>query len=368
MRYSFFRFTLVLPLLFIFVGCASQPLLLRNRPNVPPPLLAPNDSMVEDLTSPVVVPQIPSSSPALLPPPEIKAPQLTYTVVKGDSFWRVARKFGVDRRELAACNNLSLNKPLKIGVVLVIPPGGHGKLDRTVKKTSPWPKPDLSVSKTKKHKPASNKASTVDSIVPRTEDGTYVVRPHDSIWKIARRFGVKTTALVKANQLDPRKPIHPGMKLVIPGADGGTVSAMDTASPTGEETSSASTPVNSESDSDADTVDVESKPKVDNGNDNDSDLLDDAEMAVDSEKTTTAKNKKSVEDVLDELDSNSVDTDTSSEVPGAPYKEEFIPGDTLQSIADRHGCTVEEILKVNPNIKSEDDIKPFTSIIIPQKK
>jgi LysM repeat protein len=76
--------------------------------------------------------------------------------------------------------------------------------------------------------------------------------------------------------------------------------------------------------------------------------------------------KKSVDDVLDELDSNSVES-KSTETPGSPYTEEVIPNETLQEIADRHGCTVEEILKVNPNLKSEDDLKPFTSIIIPKK-
>ena len=360
MRYSFLPLILAFPLFFIVVGCANQPLLLRNRPNVPPPLLAPNDSMDENFESPVAPPP---SSPILLPPPEIKTPQLTYTVVKGDSFWRIARKYGVDRRELAACNNLSLNKPLKIGVVLVIPPGGNGKLGKT-EKTSPWSKTGLSSPVVKKRESVSHKISTVDASTATADGGNYVVRPHDSIWKIARRFGIKTNELVKANQLDPRKPIHPGMKLIIPGADGSSTAEMDSPPAYDNDTSTESKSVDSGSDGVSDPVDTESKPQADD----DSNLLDEAEKAVDSDKTNISNKKKSVEEVLDELDSNSVDTDTSSEVPGDPYKEEFLPGDNLQSIADRHGCTVEEILKVNPNIKSEDDIKPFTSIIIPKKK
>lgn len=191
--------------------------------------------------------------------------------------------------------------------------------------------------------------------------GTYVVRPKDSIWKIARQHDITTKALVEANRLDPRKPIKPGMKLIIPGRTNDSAEKTSVSDPTsdlGSTDSNDSPTPNSSSDSD---VVNKTPPATD-----DTDLLDDAAKAVDSPKTGKSK-KKSVEEVLDELDSSSVKEGTSSEVPGAPYTEEVIPNETLQEIADRHGCTVEEILKVNPSIKSEDDLKPFTSIVIPKK-
>jgi LysM repeat protein len=46
--------------------------------------------------------------------------------------------------------------------------------------------------------------------------GRYVVRPGDSLNAIARRHGLALSTLVRANRLDPRKPILIGAKLAIP--------------------------------------------------------------------------------------------------------------------------------------------------------
>lgn len=348
MRYSWLSLpvTISVASAFLFVsGCVNRPLLLRNRPNVPPPVLAPASNVDEEPSVAVdVVNDIPPvttlSSPKQLPAPEIKTTPITYTVKKRDTFWGIARKFGVDKNELATCNNLSIDKPLKVGVVLVIPPGGGLDVPSEIAKQP-------------KREPVAVKAppQTKVAYAPTAGDGTYVVRPSDTLWKIARRNNITTKSLAKANNLDLRKPIQPGMKLIIPG---GANKAKD---PAEVETAVAPEP----SKTPVATGVVE---KSDSTGD-DTDLLDDAEAAADSQKTN-GNTKKSIDDVLDELDSTSVST-RASEAPGSPYTEEVIPNETLQEIADRHGCTVEEILKVNPKIKSEDDLKPFTTIIIPKK-
>ncbi len=51
---------------------------------------------------------------------EIESQKLIYTVKKGDSFWRIARKFSVSSRDIARWNNLSLRKYLKPGQKLTI--------------------------------------------------------------------------------------------------------------------------------------------------------------------------------------------------------------------------------------------------------
>ncbi|NOY74240.1 MAG: LysM peptidoglycan-binding domain-containing protein [Kiritimatiellaeota bacterium] len=359
MRYSFLPFSLAGLFLFTVVGCVNQPLLLRNRPNVPPPLLAPSSQSVDGDSYNTVVEQVPET--LVLPVPVIKAPPITYTVVKRDSFWKIARKFGVDKSELAACNNMSLDKPLKVGVVLVIPPGAV-KGGKTKTFSSTWK--TKSVVRSGKTKPVSSVERGGGA--PAPNDGTYVVRPKDSIWKISRRFGLTTKELVAANDLDPRKPIKPGMKLIIPeGKDDASTKGRDTTSnseQTAPENSSSVPEADSASNSVSDMKTVDETDSSDGKN-----LLDDAVESVESKKSNDAKKKKSIDDILDELDSSSVDVNRSSELPGAPYTEEVIPNETLQEIADRNGCTVEEILKANPNIKSEDDVKPFTSIIIPKK-
>ncbi len=44
----------------------------------------------------------------------------------------------------------------------------------------------------------------------------YVVRPGDSIWPIARRFGVYPDSIIKANSLNPRESLVVGQSIVIP--------------------------------------------------------------------------------------------------------------------------------------------------------
>ena len=54
-------------------------------------------------------------------PASSTASQITYTVKKGDSIWRVSRKFKVSRAELAEANGISPDSWLKIGQQLIIP-------------------------------------------------------------------------------------------------------------------------------------------------------------------------------------------------------------------------------------------------------
>ncbi|WP_279230686.1 LysM peptidoglycan-binding domain-containing protein [Clostridium autoethanogenum] len=44
----------------------------------------------------------------------------------------------------------------------------------------------------------------------------YVVRPGDSTWSIARKFGVSPDSIIKANDLNPRESLVVGQSIVIP--------------------------------------------------------------------------------------------------------------------------------------------------------
>jgi soluble lytic murein transglycosylase-like protein len=46
---------------------------------------------------------------------------------------------------------------------------------------------------------------------------TYVVAPGDNLTVIARRFGTSVDALARANGIDPRRILHQGRRLTIPG-------------------------------------------------------------------------------------------------------------------------------------------------------
>ena len=108
-----------------------------------------------------------------------------YTVVKGDSLWSIARKFGVTVQALRDANNLT-SDTLSIGQVLIIPGVSNGEEDN-------------------------------DNITgPST---TYTVQSGDSLWSIGNRFGVTVQQLRDANNLTS-DVLSVGQVLTIPGVSG----------------------------------------------------------------------------------------------------------------------------------------------------
>ena len=51
-----------------------------------------------------------------------------------------------------------------------------------------------------------------------TSPTTYVVKKGDTLWRIARRYGVEWTAILEANGLTDPEALQPGMRLTIPPA------------------------------------------------------------------------------------------------------------------------------------------------------
>ena len=194
-------------------GCNSTPV-LGPRPFIPAPV-AHDGTVVEDKTkAPVPDDSIPPitinqtvTTPATPTPPPFKidnAPKnITYTVQKNDSFWKVARKHGVTMQSLAAYNKMSLNKPLMVGQKLMIPPGGY-----VVENLEPV--------KTRKTVKSTKAAKSVGKVESRPSDGIYIVKSGDSFWKIARKHNLKTKTLLAANNMTGKETLRIGQKLVIP--------------------------------------------------------------------------------------------------------------------------------------------------------
>lgn len=336
----------------IISGCFhfKQPVILRNRPDVPPPVVTPSETpnaiqQVSDNTNIDQAPPIIITVPSTLPPPDIKTAPITYTVVKGDSFWKIANMYGVTQKELAVCNNLSLDKPLPAGTVLLIPPGGvllppekRAKHTATTKKT--------------KSKPRKKRKSSVIIKTPQPTpgDGSYVVHPGDSLWSIARKFKVTRASLAEANGISVKNPvIRVGSKMVIPGR---TVKSKTKTAPVEAKQPKPTMPA----------MPTPPVPPVNKGTNSDDDLLNNALNAAGKE---AGKKGDTPSGLVEELDKATDIVD--SELPQSMYTEEVIPGETLQEIADRHGLTPEEIRAVNSDIPPDGKLKPFTSIKIPNK-
>ena len=84
-----------------------------------------------------------------------------YTVQRGDSLWSIARQFGITVQELRDLNNLT-NDFLQIGQILKI---------------------------------------SAQEAPPQTENTTYTVQKGDSLWSIARDFGISVQELRTYNNL-----------------------------------------------------------------------------------------------------------------------------------------------------------------------
>lgn len=106
-----------------------------------------------------------------------------YTIRPGDSWWSIANRFGMDMYQLAQLNGMSINN--------VIHPGQKIKVKGTIKNGA---------------KPVKN-----------TNTSFYVVKPGDSWWSIAAKYGLSMYTLAQRNGKTIYTVIHPGDKLTISG-------------------------------------------------------------------------------------------------------------------------------------------------------
>ena len=114
---------------------------------------------------------------------------IIYTIRKNDTLGGIARRHGMSAATLANYNGITLKSKIYAGKTLRIP--------ATVKTS------------------ASSTTAAKTSAVPEGAS-VYVVKSGDTLGGIAQRHGVRTADLAAANNLDVRKPIRVGQKLVLP--------------------------------------------------------------------------------------------------------------------------------------------------------
>ncbi len=116
-------------------------------------------------------------------------PAATYTVVRGDSLWKIANKHGTTVAELAAANNLSPNATLRIDQKLIVPSSDGS---------------------------SSSNADVISGAQATSAAGTpYTVVSGDTLGGIARRHGVTVAAIRSANGLRSDL-VRVGQTLTIP--------------------------------------------------------------------------------------------------------------------------------------------------------
>ncbi|MDR1595514.1 MAG: LysM peptidoglycan-binding domain-containing protein [Puniceicoccales bacterium] len=133
-------------------------------------------------------------------PPDVAA-MTVYTVQAGDSLSKIARKCGISLDALRKANDLQSDQ-LQIGQKLNVPPSSH-----VVKDSNSW-KVDCSP-------------------MQLGGDGKYAVRQGDSLYVIAKNFGVRQSDLREANGIENPNHLRVGQKLTIPTRDVSVQSTSD---------------------------------------------------------------------------------------------------------------------------------------------
>ena len=148
----------------------------------------------------------------------------TYTVKAGDTLYSIANKYGLTVSELEQLNNLT-SDVLSIGQILNV----SNSITPTPSNTYTVKSGDSLYSIAKQYgitvdalKSANGKTSNLLSIgevliIPTTNSSsiTYTVKSGDSLWKIATNYGISVNALKQANNLTSNL-LSIGQVLIIP--------------------------------------------------------------------------------------------------------------------------------------------------------
>ena len=255
----------------------------------------------------------------------------SYTVQSGDSVWSISDKYGISMDQLRSWNNIQ-NDLIFPGQKLVVKQGSTSK---------PAPKP-----------------TPVQTSKPSTGgNGSYTVQSGDSVWSISDKYGISMDQLRNWNNIQ-NDLIIPGQKLVVKQGSSNTAKPVSTAP---AQTSKPSTSGNG-------SYTVQSGDSVWTIADKYGISMDQLRSWNNIQNDFIYAGQKLV---VKQGSTNSVATSTpSTSIPASTTNTSGVKkytvqaGDSVWSIADKHGITMDQLISWN-NIKN-NTIHPDQKLIVKQ--
>lgn len=296
-----------------------------------------DDSVVEPAVEPTVEPEVtpavkgdtPKTIPVKGDTPEtakaIRANDVEYIVKKGDSYWKIAKMYGISTATLVAYNDIAPEK-LRPGQKIMIPASGKKVTQKVAVK------PQVKVKK---------------SYAPIPADGIYVVQKGDSFYKIAVKFGLRAKDIAEYNNIPLTKTLQVNQKLKLPRKDAAQPAPQD-AQPVLEDAQPAP----------QDTVPAEKETQ---GTDY---TLPSEVVAPEAETIDVPKGGDVVAapDLTEVADAPSA-VQTAEDVKTAAMTEAVLESDTtLEELVKNSGLSEAEIRQKNPDIPADGVIKAGTTI------
>jgi membrane-bound lytic murein transglycosylase D len=153
---------------------------------------------------------------AIAPPPA----DTTHRVRRGETLTTIARRYDVDLTNIRSANNIR-GSVIQPGQVLIIPQprtaAGSAQGGTPVAESRPEIAAQLP-----ERQPAATPAAA------KSKSSVHVVRTGDTLYGVARRYGVTIPALAAANGMSSKSHLTAGERLAIPGRTGdGSPSASE---------------------------------------------------------------------------------------------------------------------------------------------
>jgi membrane-bound lytic murein transglycosylase D len=146
----------------------------------------------------------------------------THTVAAGETLYGIARKYGVTSAQIRALNP-DLGETLETGTVLRLPAGARAP-GQPAARDSSSATPRRSTAARADSAARRGSTSRADTAARRAQTPartggrrTHTVAAHETLFGIARKYGVSVDAIRRANHLEG-DALHPGQTLVIPAA------------------------------------------------------------------------------------------------------------------------------------------------------